>query len=152
MLIFFCNHSSDVYVSIPDLIGGVRMAQERPLGLTLFGCFYIFGAFVLIVTLFTNPTEQFGISVRFGLPNVPENIMRALVSVISLIMAYGYLKLKKWGYWFMIIYTIYFLVVSIYLLIQYGQQPFFGNVLFSITVLIYTLNKRRYFYIRDFIA
>ena len=128
------------------------MVQERPLGLTLIGCFYIFGAFVLIVTLFTNPTEQFGIGVRFGLPNVPENIIRGLVSVISLIMAYGYLKLRKWGYWFMIIYTIYFLVVSIYMFIQYsqqygqyGQQPFWGNVLLSITVLIYTLNKRRYF-------
>ncbi|MFA9397398.1 MAG: hypothetical protein ACERKV_03915 [Clostridiaceae bacterium] len=121
------------------------MGEKRPLGITLIGYFYVFGAFVLIVTLFTNSTQQFGIAVRFGLPNIPEDIMKVLVSIISLIMAYGYLRLEKWGYWLMITYTIYFLVVSVTLSQQYKQQPFYGNVIWSIIVLIYTLIKRKYF-------
>jgi len=121
------------------------MHEKRPLGIILIGYFYVFGAFVLIATLFTNATQEFGIAVRFGVPNVPENIMRVLVIIISLIMAYGYLSLKKWGYWFMITYTIYFLVVSINLSQQYKHQIFYGNVTFSIMVLLYTLSKRGYF-------
>lgn len=126
------------------------MGEKRSLGITLIGYYYIFGSIVLIITLFTNTTEQYGIAVRFGLPNVPENIMKVLVSIFSLIMAYGYLKLEKWGYWFMITYTIYFLVVSINLSRQYNHQLFYGNVIWSIIVLIYTLSKIKYFNIRKF--
>lgn len=128
------------------------MIEKRPLGITLIGYFYIFGAIVLIVTLLTNATEEYGIAVRFGLPNVPEGIMKVLVSLISLIIAYGYLKLEKWGYWFMITYTIYFLVVSITLSQQYNQQLFYGNVIWSIIVLIYTLVKRKSFNKKSFSA
>ncbi len=124
---------------------GLCMDEKRPLGVTLVGYFYIFGSILLMITLFSNATEQYGISVRFGLPNVPENIMKVLVSISSLTMAYGYLKLRKWGYWFMLIYTMYFLVVSINLSQQYNQQLFYGNVIWSIIVLIYTLSKSRYF-------
>ncbi|MBU3142553.1 hypothetical protein [Clostridium sp. CF012] len=121
------------------------MGKKRPLGITLIGYFYIFGAIVLIITLFTNATEKYGIAVRVGLPNVPERLMKVLVSIIFLIIAYGYLKLKKWGWWLMIAYTIYLLVVSIILSNQYKQQLFYGNAQWSIIVLIYTLYKRSYF-------
>jgi uncharacterized membrane protein (DUF2068 family) len=126
-------------------MGGVDMSKKRPLGISFIGYFYIFGAIVLIITLFTKQIEQYGIAVRFGLPNVPEGLMRVLVSVLSFIMAYGYLKLKKWGYFLMIIYTSYFLVVSITLSQQYKHQLFYGNVIWSIVVLTYTLKNRSYY-------
>jgi hypothetical protein len=121
------------------------MNKKRPLGITFIGYFYIFGAVILIITLFTNAADEFGISVRFGLPFIPENIMRAIISIISIILAFGYLRLKKWGYWFMLTYTIYFLIASITLSQQYKRQLFYGNVIWSITVLIYTLTKSKYF-------
>lgn len=121
------------------------MHNKRPLAITLIGYFYIFSSIILIITLFTNANDEFGIAVRFGLPNFPENIMRALIAIISLILAYGFLKLKRWGYWFMIIYTSYFLVVSINLSNQYNKQPFYGNVIWSVIVLAYTLMKRKCF-------
>lgn len=75
------------------------MEIKRPSGVTFIGYFYIFGSVVLILSLFlfNNFSDQFGIAVRFGLPNVPENIMRVLVAIIFLIISYGYLKLKKWS-------------------------------------------------------
>ena len=128
------------------------MSEKRPLGITLIGYFYVFGAVVLMLIFLTNATQQFGIAVRFGVPNVPEGLMRIIVSIVSLILAYGYLKLEKWGYWFMITYTIYFLVVSITLSQQYKQQLFYGNIIWSIIVLIYTLAKRKHFNKRNFAA
>jgi len=121
------------------------MDEKRPLGVAFIGYFYVFGAFVLIGTLLTNAEVELGIALRFGLPHIPENIMRVVVIIFSLVMAYGYINLKKWGYWMMIAYTIYFLVVSIYLSQQYKEQLFYGNVIWSVIVLIYTLNKREYF-------
>lgn len=88
------------------------MVEKRPWGITLIGYFYIFGAIVLLITLFTNSTDEFGIAVRVGLSNTPENIVKILLAVISLVIAYGYLKLEKWGYWFMTTHSIYFLIVS----------------------------------------
>jgi hypothetical protein len=133
-----------------EFTGGVCMGEKRPLGITLIGCFYVFGALILIVTLFMNGTDEFGIAARFGLPNIPEKIMRVLVSIVSLVMASGYLRLEKWGYWVMITYTIYFLVVSIILSQQYTEQPFYGNIIWSSIVLIYTLTKRKYFHKKNF--
>jgi len=121
------------------------MDAKRPLGVAFIGYFYIFGAFVLIATLLTNAEVEFGIALRFGLSYIPENLMRVVVAIFTLIMAYGYLRLRKWGYWLMIAYTIYFLVVSVSLSQQYKEQLFYGNVIWSVIVLIYTLNKREYF-------
>jgi hypothetical protein len=121
------------------------MREKRPLGITLIGYFYIFGAIVLIIILIANTPQQYGIAVRFGLPNVPESVMRVLVTVISLILAFGYLKLKKWGFWLMMTYTIYFLGINLYLSQQYKEQLFYGNVIWSFVVLTYTLRHRKYF-------
>ncbi|WP_264174380.1 hypothetical protein [Clostridium tagluense] len=41
------------------------MGEKRPLGITFIGNFYIFVAIILIITLFTNTTERYGIAVRF---------------------------------------------------------------------------------------
>lgn len=121
------------------------MDEKRPLGITLIGGFYAFGAVVLIITLFTNATDKFGIAFRFGLPNISENIMRIVVSIVFLVMTFGYLRLKKWAFWLMITYAIYFLVVSIILSKQYNEQLFYGNAIWSFIVLAYTLKKRKYF-------
>jgi len=126
------------------------MDETRPLGITLIGGFYVFGALVLIITLFTNATDKFGIAFRFGLPNIPEDIMRVIVSIVFLVMAFGYLNLKKWAFWLMVTYTVYFLAVSIILSQQYNEQLFYGNAIWSSIVLIYTLRKRKYFYKNKF--
>ena len=119
------------------------MKTKRPVFLTFIGYFYIFGAFILLLSLGVD--QEIGLAVRFGIPNVPETIVRVLVAIISLIMAYGYLKLKAWGYWMAMIYSALFLVVSLSLLTIYNNQPFIGNAIWSAIVLIYTFTKRRYF-------
>lgn len=122
--------------------------MKRPLGVSLISYFYIFGAIVLLFTaIFYNAeANSIGISERFGLPNVPERLMRVIVALFSLVMVYGYTRLKKWGFWIMITYSVIFGIISSLLITQQSQQPYTGNLIFSIVVVAYTIYvKKAYF-------
>jgi len=121
---------------------------KRPLGISFISWFYMFGACVLFITVVMNHTEadQFGIADRFGLPAVPEPLMRIIAAVITFIIIFGYYGLRRWGFWLMIAYSVGFGAVSIKLLLSYNQQPFIGNVIWSMVVFIYTLMVRKSFF------
>ena len=116
------------------------MRKKRPLGIKLLGCLYILSAISIIVMIITNPTKKFETSFRFGVSIISGNVQILIFAIISLIISYGYLKLKKWGYWAMIIYTICFLVVS-----NFTLSFLIANMIGSIIILAYTFSKRNYF-------
>ncbi len=118
--------------------------MKRPFGITLIGYFYIFGAIILLLTL--GVKQDIGINIRFGVPYLPEIAVKIFVALFSIIMAYGYLNLKKWGYWTMIIYSIIFSIISINQAVIYLSQPFIGNIIFSVIVIFYTFINRRNFH------
>ncbi|MEW9503467.1 hypothetical protein, partial [Jeotgalibacillus marinus] len=113
--------------------------------------FYIFGAFVLLFTsiFYDTDANQFGIAERFGLTNAPEQLVRVLVALISLLMVFGYIRLKKWGFWMMIFYSLFFGIISWSLSLSYNQQPFIGNTVWSIIILVYTIHVRNAFFRRS---
>lgn len=117
--------------------------MRRPFGISLIGYFYIMGSIIILLTLGIEQTINF--NVRFGIPFVPESIFRIILSIYSLVLAYGYLKMYKWGYWNMTLYSSLFLFISIGLIIQYETQPFIGNAIFSTLILVYTLRNRHSF-------
>ncbi|OCA90480.1 hypothetical protein A8F94_00905 [Bacillus sp. FJAT-27225] len=119
--------------------------MRRPLGVSLISFFYIFGAFILLVTtIFYNPNSNvIGIAERFGLSALPEQLVRVIVALFSLGMVYGYFRLKKWGFWLMDLYSVIFGLLSSLLFTNQQQQPYLGNFIWSIIVLAYTV------YIRD---
>lgn len=122
--------------------------MKRPLGVSFIGYFYIYSAVVLIFTaVFFNPdVDEFGIADRFGLPNFPEQQFRIILAVVSLTIIYGYMRLKRWGFWLMILYSFGFGLISYILLFTYNQQPFTGNFIWSVIVLIYTFYVRKSFF------
>ncbi|MCM3782330.1 hypothetical protein M3231_05050 [Neobacillus mesonae] len=73
--------------------------MKKPLGVSLISYFYIFGAGVLMVSaiLYNADANEIGIADRFGVPNYPEQMVRIIVAIITLIIIYGYINLKKWG-------------------------------------------------------
>lgn len=73
--------------------------MKKPLGVSLISYFYIFGAGVLMVSaiLYNADANEIGIADRFGVPNYPEQMVRIIVAIITLIIIYGYISLKKWG-------------------------------------------------------
>lgn len=127
--------------------------MKKPLGISIISYFYIFGAFILLFSLFFyDPTNnQINIASRFGLPNAPEKITRILVAILSLTIAYGFLKLRKWGFWLMVTYSITFGFISYVIVLNHPQQPFIGNIIWSFIVLSYTIYQRRVFFQKDYV-
>ncbi|MGP1908007.1 hypothetical protein ACTSEZ_07530 [Metabacillus sp. JX24] len=122
--------------------------MRRPLGVSLISFFYVFGAVVLLfsVVFYNADANSISIAERFGLPNVAERLMRVGVASFSLLMVYGYFRLKKWGFWIMIAYSITFGLISSSLITNQLYQPYLGNLIFSIIVVTYTIYvKESYF-------
>ena len=121
--------------------------MKRPIGVSLISYFYLFGAVVLLVTsVFYDPNaNSIGMADRFGLPDAPERLVRVCTAFLSLGMIYGYMRLKKWGFWLMITYSVVFGFISSILVSNQSQQPFFGNMLFSVVVIVYTIYVRKNF-------
>ncbi|MCR8660580.1 hypothetical protein [Paenibacillus endoradicis] len=122
--------------------------MKRPIGVTLISYFYIFGAAFLFVTaiFFSTDADEFGIADRFGLPFIPEQLFRIMLAIVSLIIIFGYMRLKRWGFWLMVLYSAGFGLISYALLFSHNQQPFTGNLIWSLIVLIYTVYFRKSFF------
>lgn len=122
--------------------------MKKPLGVLLISYFYIFGAIVLLFTavFYNTDANSIGIAGRFGMPNVPERLMRLIVALFSLAMVYGYIRLKKWGFWVMVIYSVFFGLISSSLISSQSQKLFIGNFIWSIIVLAYTIYVKKAFF------
>ena len=128
-------------------------SERKPLGVLLIAGFYAFGAVVLLIGLFINPTEVSRvIAERHGLlPSFGIAIILA-VAALGLIIAYGLYSLSRWGFYVTIVYLIFFGGVSIALgglnFVLTGQeavQAYFGNLIWSVLVIIYLVVRRRHF-------
>jgi len=119
------------------------LTMKRDGFIILFGCIYILGAIRLLLTL--GVEQEIGLSIGFEVPYISEVLVRIVIAIFSIIMVYGYLKMKKWGYWSMMIYLILFLIISLTQIIVCVNniQPFVWNAMFSVIVLIYTFIKRK---------
>ena len=131
----------------PDLfINKIRNNPNRPLGIAVISIFYLFGACVLYISMFTNyagVAEQ--ITLAHGLPLDLKFIVLPAVAILAVVMSYGLYSLSRWGYYLASIYQICFGAVSLYLSVFFGKQPFFGNMMWSALVVIYLVIKRRTF-------
>lgn len=125
--------------------------MKRPLGVTLISYFYIFGAIILLSTaIFYDPNaNSIGIAERFGLHSISERLMRVILALFSLVIVNGYIRLKKWGFWIMITYSIIFGAISSALISNQTPQPYTGNMIFSIIVLIYTIYVKKVFFYKN---
>lgn len=119
------------------------MNKKNPILIKFIGWFQILGALAVLFTLNVQQTPAFNI--RFAVPFISEVIVKICVSILAIIIAYGYLKYLKWGYWSMLIYSILFCCISLTQIIEYGGQPFIGNAIYSAIVGIYTIFHSKYF-------
>ena len=134
-------------MSNPDLfINKIRNNPHRPLGIVAISIFYLFGACVLFISMFTNyagVAQQ--ITLAHGLPLDLKFIVLPAVAILAVVMSYGLYSLSRWGYYLTSIYQICFGVVSLLLSVSFGIQPFLGNLMWSSVVVMYLVIKRRTF-------
>lgn len=125
-----------------NYLRSIAMNKNRPLIITFFGYISLLAALLGIVALIPGFLERFNFTV-IQLPIFINSITRALLSLILLIASYGFLKLKRWGYWLMIIYD-FFLVA--YIAFYNKHLIASTNVIITIIQLIFILPTKKYFY------
>ena len=119
------------------------MKRSMPFGVMFIGWFQIFSCIVLLLTL--NVPQDPAFNVRFGVPFIPEILVRVIVGVVEMVIAYGYLRGFKWGYYTMLIESIGFSLISIKQISVYGGETFALNAIYAALVAIYTFRNRRTF-------
>lgn len=119
------------------------VSSERPMIVTFIGDMNILGAVLLIITLFPSFMNKLGIYFEVY-PIYSNAVIRVLISMILLIVSLGYLRLKVWSYYLMVINNIISLAICIFLY-QKGQHIYSAGFLFTIFSLIFILPTRKYF-------
>jgi hypothetical protein len=120
--------------------------QRIPVGVLVIASFYLFGAIVLLISLFTNPIGvSRSIADAHGLSPAVDGFILPVVAGIALLIAYGLFTRAQWGYFLSLAYLLIFGCVSLWLLSQRVQQPYIGNAIWSFSVLVYLAWKRRDF-------
>lgn len=130
-------------------IGGIFMqARQRvPLGVILIAGFYAFGACVLLVCMFTNPGEvSRQVATVQGLPTTIDLPILPLTTVLALLIAYGLFSLSTWGFYLTLLYALYVGSINLFLAGKQGLQPYLGNFLWSLIVIIYLLARHKIFF------
>lgn len=127
------------------------MNKNRPFIITLIGYISFLGALLSIVISlfpnflkFSNTSQQSGFHV-IPLPFFSHGITQILLPIILLIASYGFLKLKTWGYWLMIIHIMFFLIVYIIWCKQNNQLFLSQNFMMTFIELAFILPTRKYF-------
>ena len=113
--------------------------KERPFIITIIGDLNLLGAILSILSLFSVVTEKFRV----------ENFINVLMFIILSMISYGFLKLKKLGYWLMIIFNLCLLVLDILSLqggISANTKMSYTGIIWGSMNLIFAVPTRKYFY------
>lgn len=120
------------------------MIKNNRLGILFIGIYQIISAVVLLLTLNVPQTPEF--RMRFGVGFLPELVVRIIVGVVSIIVAYGYLKKFKWGALGMIVQSGYFLSVCVINTITISTfKPTIGVIIYNGIIVAYTILNFREF-------
>jgi hypothetical protein len=124
----------------------IDFRTRTPLGGVLIAGFYLIGAIVLLISIFTNPTAvSRTIADVHGLPPAADAGILPIVAGVALLIAYGLYTKTRWGYFLTMIYLLIFGGINFWLMSQNFQQPYIGNSTWSVLVLFYLAWKRKYF-------
>lgn len=120
--------------------------QIVPFGVMAIAAFYLFGAVILLISMFTNPLNVGrSIADAHGLPPAFDIVILPLVAALALLMAYGLFQLSRWGYLLAMTYLVLFGGINIWLMIQNWQQPYIGNSTWAVLAFVYLFWKRKLF-------
>jgi hypothetical protein len=120
--------------------------RRTPMGVLLIAGFYLFGAVVLLVSMFTNPVEvSRTIADAHGLPPALDTLILPVVAILAILMAYGLVTVSRWGFFLTAIYLVAFGLINLWLMVGNMQQPYIGNTTWCLLTLVYLIAKRNVF-------
>ncbi|MBP1754976.1 MAG: hypothetical protein H6Q59_1374 [Firmicutes bacterium] len=122
------------------------MRDKRPVLVTFIVDLNILNCFLLFISFFPEFIERFGITVISSTPLLSRDITKVLMIIILVIISYGLLKMKKWGYWSMVAYNMFFLIVAMLVILCHWKVEQFNPSLGAPIMGLYiNLSAKRYF-------
>lgn len=109
---------------------------------TFIGGFYIFGGIIVLLSLIFNGSN---LNILFDLPNIPDYIVKLVVGIIYIPLGYLYINRIKNSNWIILTLAIIFFVISSSLTTKFNTQPFIGNLIYSLFVIVVTIIRRKEF-------
>ena len=110
--------------------------------ITFIGGFYIFGGIIALLSLIFNGSQ---LNTVFNLPDVPDYIVKLLLGIIYIPIGYLYIKRVNFSSWIILGLAVLTFCISADLTVKLNTQPYIGNLLYSLFVIIATIVKRNEF-------
>jgi hypothetical protein len=118
-----------------------------PFGIMLIASFYAFGAAILLLFFFINPTQAASaIALSHGLPSSTGSWILPVIAGLALLIATSLYSLSRWGYVLTLVYLLYFGRVNWFLYADEASWTYLGNGLWSLLVILYLFLVRRRFF------
>jgi hypothetical protein len=128
----------------------IRSIRTRaPVGIWLISIFYMFGAIALLIGLYSIPVGlSRSIASVHGLPTAVDGFIVPLVIGLAFLISFGLFARTWWGYFLTATYLLFFGIESLLLMRPGIQQPYLGNAIWCMLVLLYLAWKWKYFFAR----
>lgn len=110
--------------------------------ITFIGGFYIFGGIIALLSLIFNGSQ---LNTVFNLPDVPDYIVKLMLGIIYIPIGYLYIKRVNFSSWIILGLAVLTFCISADLTVKLNTQPYIGNLLYSLFVIIATIVKRNEF-------
>ena len=110
--------------------------------ITFIGGFYIFGGIIALLSLIFNGSQ---LNTVFNLPDVPDYIVKLMLGLIYIPIGYLYIKRVNFSSWIILGLAVLTFCISADLIVKLNTQPYIGNLLYSLFVIIATIVKRNEF-------
>ena len=105
--------------------------------ITFIGGFYIFGGIIALLSLIFNGSQ---LNTVFNLPDVPDYIVKLMLGIIYIPIGYLYIKRVNFSSWIILGLAVLTFCISADLTVKLNTQPYIGNLLYSLFVIINPLN------------
>ena len=112
--------------------------------ITFIGGFYIFGGIVSFLSLLLGGSP---LNTVFALPDIPDYVVKFkfLLAIIYIPAGYLFLKRVKFSNWMILVLAVLIFCISAELTTTFNAQPYIGNMLYSLFVIIATIIRRKEF-------
>ena len=110
--------------------------------ITFIGGFYIFGGIISFLSLLLDGSP---LNTVFALPDIPDYIVKFLLTIIYIPAGYLFLKRVKFSNWLILALAVLTFCISAELTTTFNTQPYIGNMLYSLFVIIATVIRRKEF-------
>ena len=110
--------------------------------ITFIGGFYIFGGIIALLSLIFNGSQ---LNTVFYLTDVPDYIVKLMLGIIYIPIGYLYIKRVNFSSWIILGLAVLTFCISADLTVKLNTQPYIGNLLYSLFVIIATIVKRNEF-------